>query len=141
MATAEDRPKEAAHTIDAVPPIDAVPAISYDGRRFSPVTTRPGSVPVAHYHQRQDLIWAEFCGGEVRRGSIAGTAAADGVLHFAYCMALASGEAVTGLCRSVPEVLADGRIRLTEHWQRFGPGASSGVSALEELPKQAPDQR
>jgi len=108
--------------------------ISYDGRRFSPAPAGPGGAVIADYHQREDLIWAEFAGGEVRRGSLAGTSTADGVLQFAYCMVLTSGEAVTGLCRSVPQVLADGRIRLTEHWERFGAGADSGISTLEELP-------
>ena len=111
--------------------------IDYDGRLFSPSPAPAGEAPVARYHQEQDLIWAEFSGGEVRRGSIAGTCADDGVLQFAYCMVLTSGEAVTGVCRSVPEVLADGRIRLTEHWERFGSGASSGISTLEELPHSA----
>jgi hypothetical protein len=108
--------------------------IDYDGRRFSPVTETPGHAPVAHYHQTGDLVWGEFSGGDVRRGSIAGTSAPNGVLRFAYCMVLDSGKVITGLCRSVPEVLGDGRIRLTEHWERYGPDASSGISALEELP-------
>ena len=108
--------------------------INYDDRRFSPVPAAPGRTVVADYHQRQDLIWAEFSGGEVRRGSLAGTSAEDGVLQFAYCMVLTSGESITGICRSIPQVLADGRIRLTEHWERFGDGADSGISILEELP-------
>ncbi|HEX8081937.1 MAG TPA: hypothetical protein VF557_17125 [Jatrophihabitans sp.] len=111
--------------------------IDYDGRRFSPVTESSGPAPVAQYHQQQDLIWGEFSGGEVRRGSLAGTCDAEGVVQFAYCMVLTSGEAVTGLCRSIPQVLADGRIRLTEYWERFGSGASNGVSTLEELPHSA----
>ncbi|HEX8096116.1 hypothetical protein [Jatrophihabitans sp.] len=108
--------------------------IDYDGRRFSPVPATSAHATIAHYHQQQDLLWAEFAGGEVRRGSIAGTSAPDGVLRFAYCMVLAGGELITGVCRSIPEVLADGRIRLTEHWERFGAGAASGISTLEELP-------
>ena len=108
--------------------------INYDARRFSPVPAAPGRTVVADYHQRQDLIWAEFSGGEVRRGSLAGTSAADGVLQFAYCMVLTSGESITGICRSIPQVLTDGRIRLIEHWERFGDGADSGTSILEELP-------
>jgi len=107
--------------------------IDYDGRRFSPVTGKPGHLPIAHYHQVDDLVWGEFAGGDVRRGSIAGTSAPDGELRFAYCMVLDSGDIITGLCRSIPRVLRDGRIRLTEYWQRFGSGASSGVSFLEEV--------
>jgi hypothetical protein len=109
--------------------------INYDARRFSPVPAAPGRTVVADYHQQQDLIWAEFAGGEVRRGSLAGTSAPDGELQFAYCMVLTSGESITGVCRSVPQVLGDGRIRLTEHWERFGDGADSGISILEELPR------
>jgi hypothetical protein len=108
--------------------------IDYDGRRFSPAPVTSSHPTIAHYHQQQDLIWAEFAGGEVRRGSLAGTSAADGVLRFAYCMVLTGGEAITGVCRSIPHVLADGRLRLTEHWERFGADASSGTSTLEELP-------
>jgi len=108
--------------------------IDYDGRWFSPVTATPESATVAHYHQEQDLLWADFTGGEVRRGSLAGTCGPDGVLRFAYSMVLTSGEVITGLCHSTPEVLADGRIRLNEQWERFGAHPSSGSSALEELP-------
>jgi hypothetical protein len=107
--------------------------INYDGRLFRPVTESAEETPVARYHQAQDLLWGEFSGGGVRRGSLTGTCDADGVLRFAYCWVQADGEIVTGSCRSVPELLADGRIRLTEYWERHGAGASSGVSALEEL--------
>jgi hypothetical protein len=106
----------------------------YDDRRFSPVSDRPGPRPVAHYHQDGDLVWGEFSGGDVRRGTLAGTSDPGGEVRFAYCMVLGDGAIVTGLCRSVPQVLADGRIRFTEHWERFTPEASSGVSWLEELP-------
>jgi hypothetical protein len=108
--------------------------IDYEGRRFSPVPAAEGPPTVAHYHQDQELVWAEFGGGEVLRGSLAGTSTPDGELRFAYCMVRDGGELVTGICRSVPEVLPDGRIRLTEYWRRFGAGASSGLSFLEELP-------
>jgi len=108
--------------------------IGYDGRRFSPVSDSPGPRPVAHYHQRDDLVWGEFAGGDVRCGSLAGTSDADGVLRFGYCMVLDSGRTLVGICRSVPEILDDGRIRLTEYWERFGDGAGTGISALEELP-------
>jgi hypothetical protein len=115
--------------------------IDYDGRLFRPVTDTPGETPVAHYHQTQDVIWGEFSGGAVRRGSLAGTCDPAGVLRFAYCMVLDGGEVISGFCRSVPEVLADGRIRLTEYWERYGAAASSGVSALEELATVVPGRR
>jgi hypothetical protein len=107
--------------------------ISYDGRRFRPVDGEDGHAPVAVYHQDGDAVWAEFRGGRVRRGSIAGTCGPDGTLRFGYCMVLADGEVIVGHCRSVPRVLGDGRIRLTEHWERYQPRPAAGVSHLEEL--------
>lgn len=110
---------------------------NYDGRRFRPVPDGPqadaAGVPVATYHQDGDTVWAEFIGGGVRKGSLAGTADQDGALHFGYCMVLADGELIVGHCDSVPSLLADGRIMLTERWQRYGSGAAAGSSLLEEL--------
>lgn len=108
--------------------------INYDGRRFSPVTDSAGERPVAHYHQAGDLMWAEFGGGEIRAGRMVGRCAADGELHFSYGMVLENGVIITGFCRAVPETLPDGRIRLTEHYERFGSGESRGISYLEEVP-------
>jgi hypothetical protein len=106
--------------------------IQYDNRRFRVAGGTGGEVPVAHYHQDGDLVWAEFGGGPVRRGSLAGTCAPDGVLRLAYCMVLDTGELVSGRCVSIPTVLDDGRIRLAEGWERYGPGAATGMSYLEE---------
>jgi hypothetical protein len=110
--------------------------IDYDGKRFRKVTAGP-EAPVAHYRQEGDLVWGSSAGGDVRRGSLTGLAAPDGTLTFAYTMVLSDGRTVAGRCESVPEVLPDGRIRLNETWERYGPDADSGTSAIEELPRDA----
>ncbi|MEO9238224.1 MAG: hypothetical protein ABI418_09040, partial [Jatrophihabitantaceae bacterium] len=69
----------------------------------------------------------------VRRGSLCGRCLPDGELEFAYTTVLMSGEIIAGHCRSTPEVLADGRIRLSEKWERFGSHAAVGVSEIEEV--------
>ncbi|MFK8846352.1 hypothetical protein [Streptomyces sp. Ac-502] len=115
--------------------------INYDGRKFRPVGTDPGeSGRVAVYHQEGDLLWGEFTGGDARRGVLSGVCAPDGALEFAYCVVLTDGAVVSGRCRSRPEVLADGRVRLAERWERFGAHAASGVSCIEEIrgPRGAP---
>jgi hypothetical protein len=108
-------------------------AIQYGDRTFRVAGATGGDPPVAHYHQDGDLVWAEFAGGEVRRGSLAGTCAPDGVLRLAYCMVLDTGDLVSGRCVSTPTVLDDGRIRLAEAWERYSPDAGAGVSYLEEV--------
>lgn len=109
-------------------------AIDYDGRRFrSGDALADGRSALATYHQSGDVLWGEFAGGHAKRGALSGSCAEDGSLEFSYCMVLENGDLVSGLCRSTPEVLADGRIRLREDWQRFAPQAGRGISYLEEV--------
>lgn len=109
----------------------------YEGRLFRPTDddgTDGTQATIARYHQDGDLVWAEITGGRVRRGSMTGTRDPDGALYFGYCMVLDNGHLIVGSCRSLPTVLDDGRIRLTEHWERYGPQAATGISYLEEIP-------
>jgi hypothetical protein len=110
-----------------------VTVLDYDGRAFRPGGEEPGGTQ-ARYHQDADLVWGEFAGGHVRRGSLAGTCSADGTLLFAYSMVLDSGEVISGRCRSTPHRLEDGRIRLSEEWERYTPQYETGVSYLDEIP-------
>lgn len=108
--------------------------LNYDGRRFSPADGVPGEQSrVAVYRQDGDLLWGEFSGGHARRGSLAGICTPDGALDFAYCMVLDGGQVISGRCHSTPTVLPDGRIRLHEEWERYGPGGGRGISAIEEI--------
>lgn len=43
------------------------------------------------------------------------------------------GELRTGMCRSTPEVLEDGRVRLNEKWKWTSGDGSSGESVVEEV--------
>lgn len=106
--------------------------INYDGRKFRVVTDAADAASVV-YRQDGDLLFADFGGGEVRRGSLAGRCSPEGVLDFGYTMVLGSGEVVTGHCVSTPTLLDDGRIHLREVWERYGANAATGVSELEEV--------
>jgi hypothetical protein len=106
----------------------------YDGRAFWPTGSLPppdGRPPIGRYHQDGDVVWAEFSGGQVRAGRLVGTVRADGTIDAAYCLVPTEGPPAAAMCVSTPTVLADGRIRLTEHWHRLD--GSSGVSHLEEI--------
>jgi len=106
----------------------------YDGKRFRSTVDGAGADGrVATYRQDGDLLWGEFSGGDARRGALTGICGPDGALDFAYSIVLASGEVISGHCRSTPTTLDDGRIRLHETWERFGAHADTGVSWLEEV--------
>jgi len=110
--------------------------INYDGRRFRAVTAEP-QASSAVYRQDGDLVWAEFGGGHIRRGSLTGTCAPDGVVTFAYTMVLDDGAVISGRSVNTPEYLPDGRIQLHEVWERYGVHAQRGTSTIVEVPGQA----
>ncbi|GAA1228695.1 hypothetical protein GCM10009665_18930 [Kitasatospora nipponensis] len=105
--------------------------IDYDGRRFR--KPEGDSATVAVYHQQGETVWAEFGGGEVRLGWTVGTREPDGTLRMGYTMVFVSGEVVCGHTVNTPELTADGRVRLREAWERYGPHAASGISYIEEV--------
>ncbi|MFG1811183.1 hypothetical protein [Streptomyces sp. NPDC049040] len=105
--------------------------IDYDGRRFRAPEGDTGTEAV--YHQQDDFVWGEVAGGEVRRGWTAGTRQADGSLSMGYTIVFASGEVVCGHTVNTPELTEDGRVRLHEVWERYGPHAATGTSCIEEV--------
>lgn len=112
--------------------------LNYDGLTFRPVAhpadagADPGpGVPTGRYRQSGDLVWADFAGGHLRTGRLVGRRDAAGVIDAAYCQIGADGSVVAGQCRSMPTVLPDGRVRLTEHWRRID--GSTGVSQIEQV--------
>lgn len=111
--------------------------VDYDGRRFrsveSSATGEVGPETVFDYAQDGDLVHATYEGGAVRFGALVGTADKDGNLDARYAHVNASGGLMTGECRSAPEVLDDGRIRLHEEWRWTSGDGSSGRSVVEEI--------
>src|SRR3954451_280866 len=121
-----------ARLIAASRPLSEPP--NYDGVLFSAVQPGPEHA-IGHYHQEGDLITVEIGGGSVRTGRLGGTMDAGGVLEASYCMVLSDGEVIAGRCVSTPSLLPDGRLLLTERWNRID--GSSGVSYIASLPQQA----
>ncbi|HEV7351321.1 n-acetylglutamate synthase [Telluribacter sp.] len=112
--------------------------IHYNQKTFrSSATTDNGDVDartVFHYHQQGNLVWAEYEGGAIVKGSLLATADERGVLDMRYQHFNSNGELMTGVCRSVPELLPDGRLRLHETWRWTSGDGSAGESVVEEVP-------
>ena len=113
-------------------------SISYDGRTFRPVSNSEigdaGAGTLFHYHQEGDIVWAEYSGGRVRSGTLVAKVLDDGSLDMRYQHLNIQGELMTGICRSTPELLSDGRLRLHEKWQWTSGDLSAGESMIEEIP-------
>lgn len=112
-----------------------MPTINYDGRLFRVASTseagEAGEDTLFRYRQRGSDVWATYEGGAVRMGTLVGTVAPDGGLDVRYAHVGTDGALRSGACRSTPERLPDGRLRLHERWRWTG--GEAGTSVVEEV--------
>lgn len=110
---------------------------SYDGRifgaAFNSANGEVGDGTRFHYRQDGKVVWAEYGGGSIVKGFLIATVQDDDSLDMRYEHVNKSGELMTGKCRSVPETLADGRLRMHETWEWTSGDRSRGTSTLEEV--------
>lgn len=86
-----------------------------------------------HYRQKGDVFWATYEGQKIVMGTITGKVGEKGKLEFTYQHINTEGEFRTGYCKSRPEVLPNGRIRLREKWKWTCGDFSEGTSIVEEI--------
>ena len=110
--------------------------ICYEGNFFVPVTnTENGEIDnqtLFTYHQNGTTLWAEYYGGEIKKGTIIGLVEPNGELDF-YCQHInQSNDIRVGKCHSVPRFLDNGKIELSEQWQWLNGDKSKGISTVRE---------
>jgi hypothetical protein len=112
----------------------------YHNKSFRPVAnTDNGEVSgdtVFYYRQSGNIVTAEYAGGSIVKGHLIALVDEQGCLDMRYHHVNTDGALQTGICRSVPEILPDGRIRLHETWQWTSGDGSVGASVVEEVPGQ-----
>ncbi|CAH0997316.1 hypothetical protein EMA8858_03447 [Emticicia aquatica] len=113
--------------------------INYHQKTFQSITnTINGEVSeetLFYYQQKDNIVWAEYSGGAIIKGFLIAKVLENSVLDMRYEHINKSGELMTGICVSRPEILADGRVRLYEKWQWTSGDFSSGESIIEEIIK------
>ncbi len=111
--------------------------INYDGRCFVPKTnSENGEVSGLtrfFYHQNGNLLWAEYSGGEILKGTLLGTVSDQGELTFTYQHMNQALESKSGICHSTPRIHENGKLQLIEKWQWTVGDCSEGESLLEEI--------
>ena len=111
--------------------------INYHLKKFVPVSnTQNGQTSAATiflYQQNGNVLSGTYSGGTIKTGHLLGLVQADGTLHFYYHQLDEAMQLHSGYCKSVPEILPDGRIRLYEEWQWTSGDKSSGKSVVEEI--------
>lgn len=110
--------------------------IYYDNRFFVPkVNTENGEVDsqtLFCYHQKGNMVWADYSGGEIIKGNLIGTVSNDGNLDFYYQHINQNQKVRIGKCHSIPYVLCNGKIELHEEWQWLNGDESKGTSIIIE---------
>ncbi len=86
-----------------------------------------------HYHQKEEIVWATYEGGQVRFGTLSGYMEKNGELHFRYQHQNLAGAFMTGRCHSIPSKTADGKLRYDEYWTWTSGDQSTGQSTIEEV--------
>lgn len=111
--------------------------INYDGRIFAPkMNSANGEVSeqtVFTYHQTGRLLWAEYSGGDILKGSLIGSVLDNGELDFVYQHMNRDMQIKTGKCHSVPTVLKNGKLELSERWEWTSGDYSKGESLMVEV--------
>jgi len=111
--------------------------INYDKRVFKSMkNSETGEVSGEtrfYYHQKGNVVWAEYSGGEIIFGNLIAKVFEDNSLEMRYQHLNAQDELMTGKCLSKPEILSTGKIRLHEKWQWTCGDFSEGESIVEEV--------
>jgi hypothetical protein len=111
--------------------------INYHNKRFRSISnSASGEVneeTIFHYQQNQNMVTATYNGGAVKWGQLIALVDEQGCLDMRYHHVNSKGVLMTGICRSVPEILGDGRIRMHEQWQWTTGDGRKGTSVVEEI--------
>lgn len=111
-------------------------AINFDGKFFvveqNSKNGEVGGETVFSYHQNQKMLWAEYSGGDIKKGFLLGVVNDDNSLDFNYEHINLSGDFKKGKCHSTPQILPNGKIKLFEKWQWQTGDLSHGDSVLIE---------
>ncbi len=92
--------------------------INYNDKIFRPIgNTENGEISNEtkfHYKQVGNILSSEYSGGKILTGHLIGLVDKDGNIDMRYHQLNINHELMTGVCKSKPEILNNGKIRLHE---------------------------
>ncbi len=111
--------------------------INYHNKTFRPIqNTENGETSgetIFLYRQEGNILIAAYSGGKIIKGQLIGLVDQDGNIDMRYHQVNIFGELMTGVCKSTPEIMPNGKIRLHENWEWTSGDKSKGNSVIEEL--------
>jgi hypothetical protein len=111
--------------------------MNYNNKKFRPVSnTENGETShetMFHYKQTGNILTSEYSGGKIKCGHLIGLVDSAGNIEMRYHQVNDKDELMTGICKSTPEILENGKIRLYENWEWTSGDKSVGHSIIEEI--------
>jgi hypothetical protein len=111
--------------------------LNYNNKTFRSIeNTENGEVngdTIFHYKQNGNIVTATYSGGSIVAGHLIALVTDNGDLSMRYHHVNNKNELMTGVCKSIPEILSNGKIRLHELWYWTSGDGSSGRSIVEEI--------
>lgn len=110
--------------------------MNYNNKVFKPISnTENGETSnetIFHYKQVGNVVTATYLGGKIIQGHLIGLVDSFGNIEMRYHQVNEKNELMAGICKSTPEILANGKIRLHEEWEWISGDKSTGTSIIEE---------
>ena len=111
--------------------------MNYNDKVFRPTSNtkngKTSSETIFHYKQVDNVLTSEYSGGKIQKGHLIGLVDKNGNIEMRYHQVNDKGELMTGICKSKPEILENGKIRLHESWEWTSGDKSKGQSIIEEI--------
>lgn len=85
------------------------------------------------YHQSGKIVWADYVGGVIIKGTLIGKFIKNDCFEFVYQHLNKNNELLTGKCVSNIEIDKNDKITLNEKWQWTCKDYSKGKSKLIEI--------
>ena len=97
--------------------------MNYDGKKFKVISnSENGDVSsdmIFEYRQVGEILSSEYSGENISEGHLIGIVDEDGTINMRYRQINPKGQEVSGICMSTPELMPNGKIRLTECQTRY----------------------
>ena len=111
--------------------------MNYNDKIFRPTSNtengETSSETIFHYKQFDSILTSEYSGGKIKFGHLIGLVDNNGNIEMRYHQVNDKDELMTGICKSKPEILENGKIRLHESWEWTSGDKSKGQSIIEEI--------
>ena len=111
--------------------------MNYNNKTFRPISNSENGETshetVFVYRQEGNVLTSEYAGGKIIQGHLIGLVDENGTIDMRYHQVSNKGELMTGVCKSIPEIMENGKIRLHETWKWTSGDCSEGQSLLEEV--------